>query len=87
MALGVSDLPLQLRPISDGAQFVITAQGVVMGQIKRINSTWKFKALWLDEVGDWVPGGGPLTDRHNATLDSTNAQHWQALLLEEKQPE
>ena len=57
-----------------------------MGQIKRINGTWKFKALWRDEVGDWVPGGGPLTDRHNATLDSTDAQGWQARLLAENQP-
>jgi hypothetical protein len=86
MVLDDRDLPLKLRPISDGAQFVITAQGVVMGQIKRINGTWKFKALWLDEDGDWVPGGGPLTDRHNATLDSTKAQDWQARLLAEKQP-
>lgn len=81
MALDASDLPLILRPINDGAQFITTAEGVVMGQIKRINGTWKFKALWRDEVGDWVPGGGPLTDRHNATLDNTNARDWQALLL------
>lgn len=86
MVLDDRDLPLKLRPINDGAQFVITAQGVVIGQIKRINGTWKFKALWLDEDGDWVPGGGPLTDRHNATLDSTKAQDWQARLLAEKQP-
>ncbi len=86
MALGDRDLPLQLRPINDGAQFVTSAQGVVIGQIKRINGTWKFKALWLDEVGDWVPGGGPLTDRHNVTLDSTNAQHWESVLIEEIQP-
>jgi len=83
MALDVSDLPLKLRPINDGAQYITTANGVVMGQIKRINGTWKFKALWRDEVGDWVPGGGPLTDRHNTTLDSTKAQYWQARLLTE----
>ncbi len=86
MALFASDLPLQLRPINSGVQLVANAQGVVMGQIKRINGTWKFKALWRDEVGDWVPGGGPLTDRHNATLDSTDAQGWQARLLAENQP-
>jgi len=86
MALEASDLPLKLRPINDGAQFITTAKGVVMGQIKRINGTWKFKALWRDEVGDWVPGGGPLTDRHNAMLDSTNAQEWQARLLADNQP-
>jgi len=85
MAVSDRDLPLQLRPINDGAQFVTSCHGVVLGQIKRINSTWKFKALWLDEEGDWVPGGGPLTDRHNVTLDSIEAQDWQALLLKEKQ--
>jgi hypothetical protein len=86
MGLDASDLPLKLRPINDGAQFITTAKGVVMGQIKRINGTWKFKALWRDEVGDWVPGGGPLTNWHNATLDSTNAQDWQVVLTQEKQP-
>lgn len=86
MAVSDCDLPLQLRPINDGAQFVTSVNGVILGQIKRINGTWKFKALWLDEEGDWVPGGGPLTDRHNVTLDSTVAQDWQALLLNENQP-
>lgn len=86
MAVSERDLPLQLRPINDGAQFVTSVNGVILGQIKRINGTWKFKALWLDEEGDWVPGGGPLTDRHNVTLDSTVAQDWQALLLNENQP-
>ena len=76
-----TDLPLQLRPVNEGAQQVLTAKNEVVGQIKRIGGTWKFKALWLDEEGDWVPGGGPLTHRHNAVLDSIDAEHWQRLLL------
>lgn len=81
MAFEPTELPLQLRLVNDGAQGVFTAQGVLVGQIKRIGGTWKFKALWLDEEGDWVPGGGPLTGRHNTVLDSTEATRWQQVLL------
>jgi hypothetical protein len=29
---------------------------------------WKFKALGHDADGHLIPGGGPLTDRHNMTF-------------------
>jgi hypothetical protein len=35
---------------------------------------WKFKAIGYDTQGDVIPGGGPLTERHNTTfadLDET----------------
>jgi len=81
VALEAIELPLQLRRVNDGALSVFTANGVLVGQIKRIGGTWKFKALWRDDVGDWVPGGGPFTDRHNTILDSTDAASWQQVLL------
>lgn len=74
-------LPLRLVLVNDGAYRLESATGVVVGQIKRIGGTWKFKALWLDEVGDWVPGGGPLTDRHNTVLNNTDVQRWQSVLM------
>jgi len=75
-----ADLPLQLNPVSAGAQQVRSAQGEVLGQIKWISGCWKFKALWRDEEGDWVPGGGPLTSQHNKTLDSDDLGQWQHAL-------
>ena len=39
-----------------------------MGNLKLINGVWKFKAIGYDPNGDVIPGGGPLTDRHNATF-------------------
>jgi hypothetical protein len=29
---------------------------------------WKFKAIGYAQNGDVIPGGGPLTDRHNTTF-------------------
>ena len=39
-----------------------------MGNLKLINGVWKFKAIGYDPNGDVIPGGGPLTDQHNATF-------------------
>lgn len=75
-----SDLPLELRPNNALAQWVLSAKGEVFGQIKWIAGRWKFKALWFDEEGDWVPGGGPLTEHHNKTLASDDLGPWQQLL-------
>ena len=38
------------------------------GNLKLINGVWKFKAIGYDPNGDVIPGGGPLTDRHNTTF-------------------
>lgn len=80
MGLRAADLPLQLKPNNVGAQWVLSAKGEVLGQIKWIAGQWKFKALWLDEEGDWVPGGGPLTEHHNKTLLTDDLAQWQQLL-------
>jgi hypothetical protein len=39
-----------------------------VGNLKRIGAVWKFKALGQDADGHVIPGGGPLTDRHNLTF-------------------
>lgn len=49
---------------------VLTDQGEHVGNLKRVGVVWKFKAIGYDERGDLIPGGGPLTDRHNAIFDS-----------------
>ena len=58
---------LTLSKINDGAYRVLLA-GQHVGTLKRINALWKFKAIGYDHNGDLVPGGGPLTERHNTTF-------------------
>jgi hypothetical protein len=47
---------------------VLDEKGQHVGNLKLIGALWKFKAIGYDECGAVVPGGGPLTDRHNATF-------------------
>ena len=63
---------LKLIPFNDLIYRVLTDQGEHVGNLKLINAVWKFKAIGYEQNGDIIPGGGPLTDRHNisfATLD------------------
>jgi hypothetical protein len=61
---------LTLNKINDQVYQVRDASGAHVGNLKRIESRWKFKAIGYDELGDVIPGGGPLTDRHNTRFDS-----------------
>ena len=47
---------------------VLADQGQHVGNLKLINGVWKFKAIGYEQNGDVIPGGGPLTDRHNTTF-------------------
>lgn len=63
---------LKLSPLNEGVYRVLDNQGQHLGNLKLINGLWKFKAIGYDAQGAVLPGGGPLTDRHNtvfATLD------------------
>ncbi len=51
---------------------VVTGQGEHVGNLKRIGVIWKFKAIGYDEQGDVIPGGGPLTQRHNLTFTNVD---------------
>lgn len=57
---------LQLQ--SPGICRVLTDAGLHVGNLKRIGGAWKFKAIGYDESGFIIPGGGPLTDRHNTSF-------------------
>lgn len=61
---------LTLRKINDHVYQVLTDQGAHVGNLKLINAVWKFKAIGYGQNGEVVPGGGPLTDRHNTTFDT-----------------
>ena len=60
---------LTLEPISSRICRVLDAQGRHVGQLKHIGGLWKFKAIGYDESGACIPGGGPLTGRHNAVFE------------------
>lgn len=56
---------LSLQAINPQVFSVLTAEGEQVGNLKRIGGVWKFKAIGFEADGAVVPGGGPLTDRHN----------------------
>ena len=63
---------LRLQPHSPGIYRVLTDTGLHVGNLKQIGGIWKFKAIGYDGPGQVIPGGGPLTYRHNTaftTLD------------------
>ena len=64
---------LTLSRSNDYVYRVISEQGEHVGNLKFINGVWKFKAIGYDPNGDVIPGGGPLTDRHNATFAALDA--------------
>jgi hypothetical protein len=59
---------LTLSKFNDGVYRVLMNQTEHVGYLKLIDGVWKFKAIGYDEHGDAIPGGGPLTDRHNTTF-------------------
>ena len=61
---------LTLSRINDGVYCVLAGQDEHVGNLKFINGVWKFKAIGYEKNGDVIPGGGPLTDRHNTTFDA-----------------
>ncbi len=56
---------LTLSPVNDGVWRVLHSQHGHVGNLKLIGSAWKFKAVGYGPGGEVIPGGGPLTDRHN----------------------
>lgn len=59
---------LQLRPVNADVFAVHSADGAHVGNLKRVGAVWKFKAVGYEPDGSVVPGGGPLTERHNTTF-------------------
>ncbi len=73
--------PLSLRPVNDGVFAVLDASGQPVGNLKRIGAVWKFKAMGRTAQGETVPGGGPLTERHNTVFARPDAAEVSAGLL------
>ena len=73
--------PLRLSPVNEGVFAVLDAAGQPVGNLKRIGAVWKFKAVGTTVQGELVPGGGPLTERHNAVFERPDAAEVSAGLL------
>ena len=73
--------PLTLHRVNDQVARVLDHQGCCVGNLKRIGAVWKFKALGQDVDGHVVPGGGPLTDRHNMAFTVLDEAAVSAALL------
>lgn len=72
---------LTLQPVNDGVVAVLLESGEPVGHLKWIGGVWKFKAMGY-EGADLVPGGGPLTARHNCTFAVLDVEQVSAVLLE-----
>jgi hypothetical protein len=73
--------PLTLKPLQVDVCQVLDGQGLHLGNLKLIGAVWKFKAIGYGPAGELIPGGGPLTARHNTRLDSLDADRVSAGLL------
>ncbi len=65
---------LTLLPVNANVVAVCTADAAHVGNLKRIGSVWKFKAVGYTADGAVEPGGGPLTTQHNAILNAPDVQ-------------
>ena len=70
---------LRLQPESPGVCRVLTSAGLHVGNLKLIGGVWKFKAIGYDASGQVIPGGGPLTHRHNTTFAALDEAHLSAV--------
>ena len=65
---------LNLQAVNANVWAVCSSEGQHLGNLKRIGSSWKFKAVGYNADGAVEPGGGPLTDQHNALFDAPDEQ-------------
>lgn len=59
---------ITLQALNDGVWRVMHSVHGHVGNLKRIGGAWKFKAIGYGAGGEMIPGGGPLTGRHNTSF-------------------
>jgi hypothetical protein len=72
---------LTLTRVNDAVYSVHLPDGSHVGNLKRIGPVWKFKAIGYDAAGKVIPGGGPLTERHNTPFAAPDALEVSATLV------
>jgi hypothetical protein len=70
---GTTMTGLTLTLVNANVHSVHLPDGAHVGNLKRIGAVWKFKAVGYDAAGNVIPGGGPLTDRHNTPFSAPDA--------------
>ena len=71
--------PLTLHPVVTDASpnpsvcQVRDTHGQLVGNLKLIGGSWKFKAIGFGPAGELIPGGGPFTHRHNTGFRGPDA--------------
>lgn len=73
---------LILSQLNEGVYRVLDAQGGHVGNLKLIRGLWKFKAIGYAPNGELIPGGGPLTERHNTSFAVPDAEVVSATLMQ-----
>ena len=71
---------LTLTPVNANVHSVHLPDGTHVGNLKRIERVWKFKAVGYDAQGAVEPGGGPHTDKHNTVFAVPDAAELSAKL-------
>lgn len=71
---------LTLTRVNADVHSVHLPDGSHVGNLKRVGTVWKFKAIGYDAAGSVVPGGGPLTNRHNTAFATPDAAEVSAKL-------
>ena len=72
---------LTLDKVNDGVYRVIIGDKGHVGNLKLIGGQWKFKAVGYGVAGELVPGGGPLTGRHNTVFSAPDEKMIAAKLV------
>lgn len=72
-----------LIKINDGIYALYDLAGLHVGNFKWINGQWKFKAIGYGPSSELLPGGGPLTDRHNTCFAQLDEAQIRAQFFEE----
>lgn len=75
---------LNLTCVNTNVHSVHLPDGSHVGNLKRVGTVWKFKAVGYEATGAVVPGGGPLTDLHNTPLAAPDEAELNAKLRGEK---
>ena len=77
---------LRLVRFNDAVYRVLCDRGEHVGNLKWIKGkdmagVWKFKAIGHDAEGRVIPGGGPLTDRHDTVFIAPDERDLSVRLL------
>ena len=73
--------PLTLQSVNANVYSVHLVVVAHVGNLKRVGTVWKFKAVGYDAAGAVEPGGGPLTEQHNMVFAQPDAAEVGARLL------